>query len=231
MGQTLYAIAALMAATSFSYTVLQRQVHMQRQSIAREVEEMAAAVALETLEVIRSRTFDQAEAFCEEGDEKNCKLKGESNDVKHFTYYKNSDHFRSRSKFNDSEGKACHSSAAWWDKDYGQWIDPSWGGKYWWAEDCNDIDDYHKMKPATIKMPMGDDDGVIEFHVEVEVEYVAPMKAGSQAFVRKSQKTAYKQVTVKVWDSWGDSEDKKGIYIPEPVTLSRVMAYDYNPTG
>ena len=216
MGQTLYAIAALLAATTFSHTVLQRQVHLQRQGIAREVEEMAASVALETMEVIRSRAFDQEEVYCQKGDDE-CELDGSSSDVKEFTYSKNSDHFIT--------GNRCHSTAISWAAHLQVWVDPDF---VWPSQriDCNDIDDYHKMEPAIVKLPMGDDDDVIEFQVEVEVEYVAPVSAKSKEFVRKNQKTPYKQVTVKVRDSWNG---KPGVYVPEPVTLSRVMAYDYDP--
>ena len=214
MGQTLYAIAALLAATSFSYTVMQRQVHMQRNGIAREVEEMASTVALEAMEVIRARTFDHYEAMCEKYGENSseCKLDGDSGDINEFTYRKNSDHF--------PENNLCYwSGIAWWyDGEYHQF----------WRDACDDIDDYHKMTPAKIKLPMGDENTEVEFYVEVEVQYVAPMANGTKEFVRKSERTAYKQITVKVRDKW---EDNVGVYIPEPVTLSRVMGYDYEPAG
>ena len=211
MGQTLYAIAALLAATSFSHTVMQRQVHMQRQGVAREVEEMAASVAIESVEVIRSRAFDHYEVECEEKgeDSADCKLNGDSGDINEFTYRKNSDHF--------AENNLCHWSG-WW---YGTWYQ-------FWRDACDDIDDFHKMSPAVIKLPMGDEDTSVEFYVKVEVEYVAPMAAGSKEFVRKNHRTAYKQITVKVQDKW---KDKIGVYVPEPVTISRVLAYDYEPVG
>ena len=190
---------------------------MQRNSIAREVEEMASSVALETMEVIRSRAFDHYEVQCEEygADSKECKLDGSEKDIKEFTYRKNSEHF--------IENNLCYwSGIAWWST-----------GKYeqFWRNACDDIDDFHKMQPAEIKLPMGDEDTSVEFYVEVEVEYVAPMKNGSKEFVRKNERTPYKQITVKVRDKWGDGEENRGVYIREPITLSRVMAYDYNPAG
>ena len=214
MGQTLYAIAALMAATSFSYTVLQRQVHMQRNSMAREVEEMASAVALEALEVIRARPFDEKEVECAKKKANNgvgtCKVTGKPNDISQFTYHTNSQQFPG--------GKQCHSSGL---SSAGEW-------EQQWLDACDDVDDYHEMVPAVVQMPMGAEDTTIEFQVEAEVEYVKPTAGATAEFVHTPYATAYKRVIVKVQDSLNGNV---GVFIPEPVTISRVVAYNYNPAN
>ncbi|MDQ7039525.1 MAG: hypothetical protein Q9M35_01110 [Rhodothermus sp.] len=60
MSQTLLATLALVVAMSFTLSVYQKQHALQRATIFRELQEMAAAVGVETMEIIRTRAFDQA---------------------------------------------------------------------------------------------------------------------------------------------------------------------------
>jgi len=60
MPQTLLAFAGILLITTHAFTVQQWSIFSQRTSIARELEEMGGAVALESMEVIRTRAFDQA---------------------------------------------------------------------------------------------------------------------------------------------------------------------------
>lgn len=85
MPQTLLAIAAILLVASYSLTVQQRHVMSQRTIIAREMEEMAGSVALEVMEVVRSRAFDQAVL--------DSLTAGTMSDVGLFSYSNNTDHF------------------------------------------------------------------------------------------------------------------------------------------
>ncbi len=60
MSQTLFAVLALILATSFTLSVYQKQHALQKATIFRELQEMAAAVAVETMEIVRARAFDEA---------------------------------------------------------------------------------------------------------------------------------------------------------------------------
>jgi len=60
MAQTMLAVLALMMTATYAFNVTQRHVGMQHMIIAREVEEMAASTALEVMEIVRARKFDQA---------------------------------------------------------------------------------------------------------------------------------------------------------------------------
>ncbi|QXD14504.1 hypothetical protein GQ464_013840 [Rhodocaloribacter litoris] len=60
MPQTLLAFVAMMLMTTYSVSVQRQHVFMQQRDIAREIEEMAGSVALEAMEIIRTRAFDQA---------------------------------------------------------------------------------------------------------------------------------------------------------------------------
>lgn len=60
MSQSLLALLALSVVTTFAINIQQKRIYTQRVTISREIEEMAASSALEVMEVIRSRAFDQA---------------------------------------------------------------------------------------------------------------------------------------------------------------------------
>src|SRR5690625_7271858 len=60
MAQTMLAVLALMMTATYAFNVTQRHVAMQHMIIAREIEEMAASTALEVMEIVRARKFDQA---------------------------------------------------------------------------------------------------------------------------------------------------------------------------
>jgi hypothetical protein len=60
MPQTLLAFAGILLITTHAFTVQQWSIFSQRTSIARELEEMGGAVALESMEIIRTRAFDQS---------------------------------------------------------------------------------------------------------------------------------------------------------------------------
>ncbi len=60
MPQTLLAFVAIMLVTTYTLNVQQQYVFNQQRDVTREIEEMAGSVALEVMEVIRARPFDQA---------------------------------------------------------------------------------------------------------------------------------------------------------------------------
>lgn len=59
MQQTLLALAALLIATLLSFNHQQSQVRTQQQIFRAELQQMALGVGKQTMEVVRSRTFDQ----------------------------------------------------------------------------------------------------------------------------------------------------------------------------
>ncbi len=60
MPQTLLAFVAIMLVTTYTLSVQQQYVFNQQKDVSREIEEMAGSVALEVMEVISARPFDQA---------------------------------------------------------------------------------------------------------------------------------------------------------------------------
>jgi len=85
MPQTLLAFVAMMVITSFSMTVQQRSILTQRQDLEREIEEMAGSVAVESMEIIRARAFDQAVV--------DSTVDGTLNDLNLFSFNNATDHF------------------------------------------------------------------------------------------------------------------------------------------
>lgn len=85
------AFAAMMLATTYTLTVQQQYVMSMRQGITREMEEIAGTVAVEAMEAVRSRAFDQAEV--------DGTVTGDLTDLALFEYSNNTDHF--------ATGNAC----------------------------------------------------------------------------------------------------------------------------
>jgi len=79
------AFVAMMVITTFSMTVQQRSILTQRQDFQREIEEMAGSVALESMEIIRARVFDQAVL--------DGTVDGSLNDLILFSFNSANDHF------------------------------------------------------------------------------------------------------------------------------------------
>ena len=69
MQQTLLALLALMMATFLNYSQMQADLQHQREVVRSEMQEMAAGIAMQTMEVIRARAFDEEVADGEEIDE------------------------------------------------------------------------------------------------------------------------------------------------------------------
>lgn len=59
MRQTLLALAALMTATFLNYSQMRARLQEQGQVVRSEIEQMALGVAMETMEVVRTRAFDE----------------------------------------------------------------------------------------------------------------------------------------------------------------------------
>ena len=91
MSQTILALLGMVVITLFAFNVTSYHVQQQRHAIAREVEDMAGTIALETLEIARGRAFDNAvtSGF----------TVGDTTDLATFTYTGAADHFPT--------GKAC----------------------------------------------------------------------------------------------------------------------------
>ena len=77
--------------------------------------------------------------------------------------------------------------------------------------ECNDVDDFHKMKTATI--PFKTPEFEIQFKVDVEVQYV------NQSLQPVDQRTYRKKVIVKVQDKRDDP------YLPTPIQFSEVLTF------
>lgn len=60
MAQSLFALLALVMAVNMALSVNSWYASLQRATIFRELQEMAQSVAVETLEIVRVRAFDQA---------------------------------------------------------------------------------------------------------------------------------------------------------------------------
>ncbi|WP_054683292.1 hypothetical protein [Rhodothermus marinus] len=60
MAQSFFALLALVLTVNFAMSVNQWYATFQRATLYREVEEMAQSVAVETMEIVRTRAFDQA---------------------------------------------------------------------------------------------------------------------------------------------------------------------------
>ncbi len=60
MGQSLFALLGLVLTVNLALSVNHWYVTLQRATIFREVQEMAQSVAVETIEIVRARAFDQA---------------------------------------------------------------------------------------------------------------------------------------------------------------------------
>lgn len=76
---------------------------------------------------------------------------------------------------------------------------------------CNDVDDFHKMKTATI--PFKTPEFEVQFEVDVEVQYV------NQNLKPVDQRTYRKKVVVKVQDKREDP------YLPNPIQFSEVLTF------
>ena len=91
MPQTILAILGIVLLSTTTMTLHATRVHLQHRAIARELQEMGSALALEVMEVIRSREFDQAVI--------DGSTSGSPADLAHFSYQNGTDHF--------STGNAC----------------------------------------------------------------------------------------------------------------------------
>ncbi len=182
MPQTILAILALALVMTTSLGIQQRQIYLQKATLTREIEEMAGSVAMESMEIIRSRAFDQAVI--------DGKTLGKTSDLALFAYNDGANHF--------STGMRCSVFNAG-------------------SENCNDLSDFHGMETAIVPFTM--DGEVIDFKVNVKVEYV------DDAFVRYAGRTAHKRVTVEVQDVWPEGGLEP--YLREPIKLSRVFSYKY----
>ena len=85
------------------------------------------------------------------------------------------------------------------------------------ADQCDDIDDFHKMKTATLPFVLGLDS--VYFDIDVEVAYV------DNATNRYNGRTFNKQVTVFVQDAWPASGRKP--FLPKPLEISRIFSYSF----
>ena len=79
------------------------------------------------------------------------------------------------------------------------------------GENCNDVDDFHKMETATI--PFKTPEFEIQFSVDVEVQYV------SKSMQPVDHPTYRKKVIVKVQDQRDDP------YLPTPIRFSEVITF------
>lgn len=187
MPQTILTILALMITIGFSLSTQRQVIDTERKMVANEMEVMAAGIALESMEKIRTRAFDNAVVE----DPHTVHSKG------NFSYKTPTDHF--------STGNTCkvfHGGA---------------------GDGCEDLDDYHKMTPATVSFKIGEDkhgnDIAVPFTVKVEVQYVDESLARST-----SGPTYQKEVQVFVQDQ---PQGGAPSYLRRPIHLSRTYAYNF----
>jgi len=179
MQQTFLALAALMTCLFLNLGQIQTEHAHQRQVIKSEMEGMGGAVALEALEIVRSRAFDENTIGVPEEDV----------DVP--------------DDFSDPDfttGNYC--------KVFAEKEDSGSGSS---TTECNDIDDFHKMKTTTI--PFETPRFELGFKVNIEVQYV------DENFEPVNQRTYRKKVTIRVQDAGEDP------YLQTPIELSEVMTF------
>lgn len=175
MQQTLLALLALMTVTFVNFNQMQSNLRHQRQVVRSEMEGMAASVAMQTMEVIRARSFDAKTANVPK------------------------DEIKGPSDFTDPDfttGNRCK-----------VFVPDDEGG----GVNCNDVDDFHKMKTATI--PFKTPEFETQFEVDVEVQYV------NKSLQPVDQRTYRKKVIVKVQDKGEDP------YLPKPIKFSEVLTF------
>lgn len=173
MQQTLLALLALMTASFLSFSQMQAIVKSEQEMVRTELEEMATGIAMQSMEVIRARAFDDALV-----------------DVP-------SDSSVSVSDFTAmpfTSGNDCE----------------AFGG----TDECDDVDDFHEMQPATVPFEIPDDQ--IDFRVEVEVSYV------DASMQPTSSKTIRKEVTIRVQDIQSDGTP----VLDRPIVFSETLAYN-----
>jgi hypothetical protein len=81
------------------------------------------------------------------------------------------------------------------------------------TDECDDIDDYHEMVPATVPFKIPGDQ--IDFKVEVEVRYVDNMMQPT------SSKTIRKEVVIYVQDIQANGDP----FLDRPIVFSETLAY------
>lgn len=180
MPQTLLAFLGMMIVGMYALNTQRYEMLVQNRDIRREMEEMAGSVALETMEIIRTRAFDQAVV--------DGSTLGELTDLLLFSFVPGENQFLT--------GQGCSVFGA--------------GG-----DNCDDIDDFHRMKTAIRPFVLGVD--TVFFAVDVDVRYVTD-NLSPATFV-----TTNKEVTVKVKDYWVDGS----AYIAQPIELTRVLTYEF----
>lgn len=190
MPQTILAILALMITITLSLGAQKQTTRAQEKMIANELEVMATGVALEAMERIRVRAFDEKTTS---GDE---------------VYTK--DEFEHPAEW---EGRGEN------------WTCETFHGSGS-SSDCDDLDDYHKMKPAILEFDMGKDPGGnalnFPFEVEVRVTYV------DEDLEAVSEQTYQKQVTVYVQDK---PQPGGRTILKRPIELQRTFAYNFRDDG
>jgi hypothetical protein len=179
MQQTLLALLALMIATMLNFNQMQAQIRTDQQAVRAELHQMALGVAMESMEVVRARAYDEVT----------------NKDKDEITV---PDDFSPPGEFGDGSNgsrkcKAFHDGSD--------------------VSECYDIDDFHKMEPATKQFELPD--AQFDFRIEMEVRYVNadldPVNA----------KTRWKEVIISVQDVQDDGDS----IMTRPITFSEVLAY------
>ncbi len=171
MQQTLLALLALMVATLLSLSQMQSRLQDQQEVFQSEMKEMAIGVATQTLEMVRSRAFDEN------------------------TIGVPKDSITSPSALTSppfTPGNHCQ----------------AFGG----SDTCDDIDDFHEMKPAIV--PFEAPDFTVDFKVKAKVRYV------DASLNPVTSPTFRKEVVFEIQDTGPDP------YIKEPITFSEVLTYN-----
>jgi hypothetical protein len=174
MQQTLLAMLALIIASFLHFNRMQSNVRAEHQIVRSEMEEMATGIAMQTMEVIRAREFDEA-------------TDGVASDVQVPLSDLTPGPF--------TTGNHCQ----------------AFGG----ADVCNDVDDFHEMKPAII--PFETPNMKMDFRVEVQVRYL-----GSDMTPTGGAPSIRKEVVVRVQDDQANQPP----FLDAPIRFSETLTYN-----
>ncbi len=209
------ATLALMMALMYSNDVSQRRIDFDRDNLSMEVEEMATAVALETLARIREMPYDGG--------------------LKPLEQYKGADGrllagLTDQSILSDlaplvKGGKKCKEKKAKGGKEEKKGKGNAFGhGKKeagdTWSSACATMNDFNGMETALVAYPLAG--GEVDFGVEVDITYVESIGG---AMVPVTAPKLQKQVTVEVTDVWSGGA-RTGVFLPTPIRISRVFSLE-----
>lgn len=148
MQQTLLALLALLLATLLSFNQKQASLQSQGQTVRAEMEMMALGVAMQTMEVVRARAFDQATVGLPSGVYIDPK----------------------KGNFACKDGESCTADNPEKSGSFGGTGDCKVHAEGS-GQDCQVVEEFHGTK-GVVPFPLAESS--YDFNVEIEVHYVCP---------------------------------------------------------